>query len=66
MSDYTRQVQFTPKDSLPSGNAQKIITGVDFDDEYNAVQTAVNSKLNISNPTFTGTMNGGVIDGGTF
>lgn len=54
MTDYTKATNFTTKDSLPSGDAAKIIKGSEFDTEFSAIQTAVNSKSNIASPTFTG------------
>jgi hypothetical protein len=67
MADYNYQTgKFSDKDSLPPGDPNKIVRGQDFEDEFPDIQTAVNSKLNIANPTFTGIMNGGIIDGGSF
>ena len=56
MSNYTKTTNFTAKDSLPSGDTNKIIRGSEFDTEFNAVVTAVASKSNIASPTFTGTV----------
>src|SRR5210317_1075986 len=36
---YTKITNFTAKDSLPNGDAEKIIYGADFDAEFNAIQT---------------------------
>jgi len=55
MTDYTKSTNFGTKDSLPTGDAAKIVRGSEFDTEFNAIQTAVNSKANSSAPTFTGT-----------
>ncbi len=67
MSDYDYQNgKFSGKDALPPGDPQKIIRGQDFEDEFPAIEIAVNSKLNTDNPTFTGTMSGGILDGGTY
>jgi hypothetical protein len=44
MSNYTKTTNFTAKDSLPSGNAGKIIKGSDFDLELNNIATAIASK----------------------
>jgi hypothetical protein len=67
MSDYNYQNgKFSDKDSLPPGDPQKTIFGQDFEDEFPNIEVAVNSKLNIANPVFTGTMQGGIIDGGTY
>ena len=44
MSDYTIQVSWSGKDALADSNPNKIISGADFNTEFSAVQTAVNSK----------------------
>ena len=56
MSNYTKTTNFTAKDTLPTGNAAKIIKGADFDIEFDALVTAVASKANSASPTFTGTV----------
>jgi hypothetical protein len=77
MSNYTKTTNFTAKDTLPTGNAAKIIKGADFDTEFDALVTAVASKSNTANPTFTGTvtiptlsvsgtLTAGTITGGTY
>ena len=77
MSNYTKTTNFTAKDTLPTGNAAKIIKGTDFDTEFDALVVAVASKANSASPTFTGTVtiptlnvNGvltaGTITGGTY
>jgi len=48
MSDYTRQHDFSVKDSLASGDAEKIILGADVDDEFDAIVTAIASKADTS------------------
>lgn len=54
MTDYVKSTNFTSKDSLPSGNALKIIKGTEFDVEFNNIATAVATKADIVDPTFTG------------
>jgi hypothetical protein len=54
MTAYTKTTNFLVKDSLPTGDAGKIIKGSEFDTEFNNLQTAINSKANIISPTFTG------------
>ena len=67
MSNYTYQTgKFINKDTLPPGDPNKVVKGADFEPEFTSIQTAVNSKLNSSDPVITGTLSGGVIDGGTF
>ena len=55
MSNYTKATNFAAKDSLPSGNAGKIIKGTEIDNEYNAIASAISSKADTNSPTFTGT-----------
>lgn len=67
MADYNYQNgKFGDKDSLPQGDPQKVIRGSDFEQEFPAIENAVNSKMNSANPVMTGTLSGGIIDGGTF
>lgn len=55
MANYLKATDFASKDALLSGDPNKIIKGTEIGDEFDAIQTAVNSKANISSPTFTGT-----------
>lgn len=55
MSNYTKATNFTAKDTLPSGDSNKIIKGQEIDTELTAVAAAVASKADINSPTFTGT-----------
>jgi len=71
MSSYTKTTNFTAKDTLPSGNANKKVRGAEFDTEFNNIQTAVNTKADKASPTFTGTVtlptvDGATISGGTY
>jgi hypothetical protein len=71
MSNYTKLTDFATKDTLPSGNAGKLVKGTEIDDEFNAIETAVTSKANTASPTFTGTvtmttLDGATISGGTY
>jgi hypothetical protein len=70
MSNYSKTTDFAAKDALTTGNANKIVKGTEIDDEFDALQTAVNSKADVNNTTFTGSTtipsvncNGGAIDG---
>jgi len=56
MSNYTKATDFAAKDSLPSGDAAKVIKGAEFEDEFDAIAVAVNSKADTASPTFTGTV----------
>ena len=55
MANYTKTTNFLAKDSLASSDPAKIIKGSEFDVEFNALQTAVNSKANSISPALTGT-----------
>lgn len=72
MSNYVKSTNFTAKDSLPTGDANKVVRGSEFDTEFNAIAVAIATKSNTDGPTFTGTVviptvdiNGGAIDGTT-
>lgn len=55
MSDYTKSTNFASKDSLSVGNPLKIVKGTEIDTEFNNIATAVATKANSADPTFTGT-----------
>ena len=55
MSNYTKSTNFTAKDSLPTGDTNKVIRGSEFDTEFNAISVAVATKSDLAGPTFTGT-----------
>ena len=46
MSDYNLQVAWSGKDALGDTDPDKVISGGDFNTEFLAVKTAVNSKAN--------------------
>ena len=77
MSNYIKTTNFAAKDSLPSGDAGKIIQGTEFNTEFDAIVDAVVTKADLASPTFTGTvtiptltltgtLSTGTIDGGTY
>lgn len=76
MSNYVKSVNFTAKDTLPTGNAAKVVRGAELDTEYTAIAVAVSTKADTASPTFTGTVGlpdvsitgtvTGTIDGGTY
>jgi len=45
VSDYTKTTNFTAKDALASGSPAKLVKGVDFDTEFDAIATAVATKI---------------------
>lgn len=55
MANYVKATNFTAKDSLPSGNAGKIIKGAELDTEYTAIASAISSKADLNSPALTGT-----------
>lgn len=76
MADYITSINFTAKDSLPSGDPQKIIKGTDFQTEFDALAVASATKADLASPTFTGTVTApdltvsgtfsATVDGGTY
>ena len=76
MSNYTKSTDFAVKDSLASGNPSKLVKDTEIDTEFNAIQSAVNSKSDKANPSFTGTLTAvditmsgsftGTLDGGSY
>jgi hypothetical protein len=55
VADYNKATNFTAKDTLPTGNAGKIVKGTEIDIELTAISNAIASKADINSPTFTGT-----------
>jgi len=54
MSDYTKSTDFASKDSLPSGNAAKIVKGTEIDTEFNNIAVAISTKADLASPGFSG------------
>lgn len=54
MADYSKTTNFGVKDGLPSGNPAKIISGGEFDTEFDALQTAIATKADLASPALTG------------
>ena len=50
MSNYTKTVNFAAKDSLTTGDANKVVKGTEIDTEFTNIQTAIASK---ADGTFT-------------
>ena len=55
MSNYVKATNFATKDTLPSGDSNKIIKGTEIDNELNAVAGAISSKADLASPSLTGT-----------
>lgn len=47
MSDYTKITDFGAKDALLTGDPNKLITGQLFQDEFDAIQAATDTKANL-------------------
>jgi hypothetical protein len=54
VSNYTKQVNFTEKDSKPLTDPGKVIKGSEFDSEFNLVAGAIASKADANNSALTG------------
>lgn len=55
MSNYVKATNFATKDTLPTGDSNKIVKGTEIDNEFNSISGAISSKADIASPTFTGT-----------
>jgi hypothetical protein len=55
MSNYVKASNFATKDTLPTGDSNKIVKGTEIDNEFNAIAGAISSKADIASPSFTGT-----------
>tara|TARA_R110000772_G_scaffold8084_3_gene26884 strand:- start:975 stop:1190 length:216 start_codon:yes stop_codon:yes gene_type:complete len=71
MSNYIKLTDYAATDSLPTGNAGKIVKGAEIDAEFTELQTVSATKANLASPTFTGTVtiptiDGASINGGTY
>jgi hypothetical protein len=65
MSNYTKATDFAVKDSLASGNPAKVVKGAEINTEFNAIETAVNSKLDSTFSALNTLLSGNVITNGT-
>ena len=64
MSDYTIAVSWSGKDALSDSDANKVISGSDFNTEFTAVRTAINSKQDINGDSSEDfAMNNGTVAG---
>lgn len=55
MSNYIKATNFATKDTLTTGDPAKIIKGTEIDTEFTNIASAISSKADVNNPTFTGT-----------
>ena len=65
MSDYSKSTNFTTKDTLPTGNAGKIVKGTELDTEFTAIASAIASKADVSSPALLGTPTAPTASSGT-
>ena len=65
MSDYSKATNFTTKDTLPTGNAGKIVKGTELDTEFTAISSAIASKADVSSPALLGTPTAPTASAGT-
>jgi len=63
MSNYTKTTNFAAKDTLPSGNAAKIVKGTEIDTEFNNIATAIATKADGTTAINTTTTFGGDVSG---
>ena len=49
MSDYNLQIAWSGKDALSDADPDKIVSGGDFNTEFLAAKTAINSKADLAN-----------------
>ena len=55
MSNYTKATNFATKDTLSTGDSNKIVKGTEIDNEFNSISGAISSKADLAGPAFTGT-----------
>lgn len=55
MTNYVKSTAFTSKDTLPAGNALKIVRGSELDTEFNNLAVSIATKADLLSPEFTGT-----------
>jgi hypothetical protein len=67
MSNYTPLTNFGAKDTLPSGNAAKVVRGSEFTIEFNNIASSIATKAEANAPSFTSdaTFGGNIIVNGT-
>ncbi len=67
MSNYTPLTNFGAKDTLPSGNAAKVVRGSEFTIEFNNIASSIATKAEVNAPSFTSdaTFGGNIVVNGT-
>ena len=51
MSNYSKATNFATKDTLSTGNPSKIVKGTELDTEFNAIASAITTKIETSDLT---------------
>jgi hypothetical protein len=54
VSNYSKTTDFEAKDSLTTGDPNKVIKGSEFETEFDNIATAIATKAESASPTFTG------------
>lgn len=62
MANYIKLTDFSTKDALPSGDPSKVVKGSEIDDEFDAIETAIATKIDVVG----GELGDVVVNGGTF
>jgi hypothetical protein len=65
MSNYAKLADYAIKDSLTTGDPDKVVKGEELDDEFNAISVAVATKADIASPALTGTPTAPTASAGT-
>lgn len=67
MTDYVKATDFAIKDSLVSGDPDKLLRGSEIDTEFTNIETSIATKADITYvTTTTATIDNKTISGGTF
>jgi hypothetical protein len=56
MSNYVKATNFAVKDTLTSGDPNKLVKGTELNAEFDSIATAVATKADTASPSFTGTV----------
>jgi len=69
MSNYNKATNFAVKDTLTSGDPDKVVSGAEIDNEFNSISSAIGSKIDKVSAATTNNLaalnaNGNIIDSG--
>jgi hypothetical protein len=65
MSNYAKLADYAIKDSLTTGDPDKVVKGEELDDEFNAISVAIATKADTASPALTGTPTAPTASAGT-